>query len=104
MKKIIVSLFMLFSIQLFASSSKDVVEEIASIADIKINGDRIWDIKVHNERFYDRVLKDQSLGLGESYMNNDWDSDAIDVLIYQILRADLEKKFKPTWSHLCAYL
>ena len=90
--------------QVEATSSKDIVEEMVNIADIKINGDRAWDIQVHDEEFYDRVLKDQSLGLGESYMENAWDSDALDVCIYQILKADLENNFKPRWFHVWAYL
>ncbi|NGX28179.1 MAG: Cyclopropane-fatty-acyl-phospholipid synthase [Candidatus Anoxychlamydiales bacterium] len=90
--------------QVEATSSKDIVEEMVNIADIKINGDRVWDIQVHDEEFYDRVLKDQSLGLGESYMENAWDVEALDVCIYQILKADLEKNFKPRWFHVWAYL
>ncbi|NGX48573.1 MAG: Cyclopropane-fatty-acyl-phospholipid synthase [Candidatus Anoxychlamydiales bacterium] len=100
----IIFLFLLSSNQIEASSSKDIVEEMIAIADIKINGDRSWDIQVHDEAFYDRVLRDQSLGLGESYVENVWDTEALDVFIYQILRADLENNFKPTWSHIWAYL
>ena len=97
-------IFLLSANQIEASSSKDIVEEMVSIADIKLNGDRPWDIQVHDEAFYDRVLKDQSLGLGESYVENAWDTEALDVFIYQILRADLENNFKPTWPHIWAYL
>jgi len=32
------------------------------------------DITVHNEAFYGRILKDQSLGLGESYVEGWWDA------------------------------
>ena len=32
--------------------------------DIRINGSRPWDLHVHDERFYRRVLADASLGLG----------------------------------------
>jgi|AmaraimetP72IA01_FD_contig_21_5391075_length_272_multi_13_in_0_out_0_1 hypothetical protein len=32
----------------------DVVQPILAAADIKIKGDRPWDITVHNERFYKR--------------------------------------------------
>ncbi|MEX0995063.1 MAG: hypothetical protein WD599_06000 [Balneolaceae bacterium] len=34
----------------------------------KINGSRPWDIQIHDERFYKRVLAENTLGLGESYM------------------------------------
>ena len=50
-------------------------------ADVLINGARPWDIVVHDERFYRRVLADGSLGLGESYMDQWWDCEAIDEMI-----------------------
>jgi cyclopropane-fatty-acyl-phospholipid synthase len=51
---------------------KEIVQEILSAADIEINGRRPWDIQVRDERFYRRVLKEGSLGLGESYMDGWW--------------------------------
>ncbi|MBN2479083.1 MAG: cyclopropane fatty acyl phospholipid synthase [Parachlamydiales bacterium] len=103
-KLFIFFIFLLAHMQIEAVTSKDIVEEVTSYADIKINGDRPWDIQVHKEEFYDRVLKNQSLGFGESYMENAWDTQALDVCIYRILKADLESNFKPTWSHILAYL
>jgi len=96
--------FVLIAFHIEASSSKDIITDVASIADVKINGERPWDIQVHSEDFYDQVLKDQSLGFGEAYMNNLWDAEALDVCMYKILKADLEKNFKPTFSHIWAYL
>ena len=96
--------FVLIAFHIEASSSKDIIKDVASIADVKINGERPWDIQVHSEDFYDQVLKDQSLGFGEAYMNNLWDAEALDVCMYKILKADLEKNFKPTFSHIWAYL
>lgn len=105
MRQLYIFFILILSVmQIEASSSKDVVEEITAIADIKINGDRPWDIQVHDEEFYNRVLKDRSLGLGESYMENAWDTEALDVCMYRILKADLAGNFKPTWSHIWAYL
>ncbi len=52
-------------------------QEILSSADVKIGGDRPWDIVVHNEGFYPRVLRQGSLGLGESYMDGWWDCRVI---------------------------
>jgi cyclopropane-fatty-acyl-phospholipid synthase len=91
-----------------ASSPKRVVGQILKQANIKIDGDRPWDIKVYNDAFYSRVLRDGSLGLGESYMLGWWDSSALDETIFRICRADLEKKIKPTlamrWAILKAKL
>lgn len=45
------------------------IQHFLSCANININGDRPWDIQVHNEKRYPRVLAHGSLGLGESYMD-----------------------------------
>lgn len=81
-----------------SSQSKQIITEIMAKADVQINGQRPWDITVHNEAFYNRVLKDQSLGLGEAYMQGWWDAAALDECIFYILKADLEKNLKPTWA------
>jgi len=80
-----------------SSKSEQIVSEILGMADIQVNGNRLWDIQVHNTDFYDRLLKDQSLGLGETYMEGLWDCKAIDAFMFRILRADLEKTVAPTW-------
>ncbi len=84
--------------------SKQVVEQILAIADIKINGDRPCDIRVYDDRFYERVVQDGSLGFGESYMEGWWDAPALDECMCKILSADLEKNVKPTWAMRWNYL
>ena len=61
-------------------------------ADIRINGHRPWDIQVHNPRLYRRMFSRWSLGVGESYMDGDWDCQRLDELFTRLLRADLEKQ------------
>jgi len=55
------------------NSFRDKVEGLLSFADVKIGGDRPWDIQVHNEDLYARLMAKGSLGLGESYMDGRWD-------------------------------
>lgn len=71
---------------------KKIVQEIFSLADIKINGSRAWDIVVHDERLYSRLVKHVDLGLGESYMDGWWDCQRLDEFFYRILRSDLKNK------------
>ena len=59
---------------------------------IEIGGTRPGDITVHDPRFYERVLRDASIGFGESYMEGWWETDALDVLIEKIMRANLKQK------------
>lgn len=68
------------------------LEQLTARADVMLNGDRPWDIRVHDDRFFARVLRDGSLGLGESYMDAWWDCDQLDELIARILRAQLNKR------------
>ena len=55
--------------------------------DIKIGGDRPWDIQVHDSRFYKRIAKEPSLGLGESYMDGWWDCNALDQFFFRVCRS-----------------
>jgi len=68
------------------------LSELLALADIKINGDRPWDIQVHNEKFYRRVLAQGELGLGESYMDGWWDCAELDGFVYRVLKAQLHEK------------
>lgn len=70
------------------------------MADIEINGERPWDIQVHNGKFYSRVFSRGSLGLGESYMDGWWDCPALDEFFFRILRARLEDRIKDNWRLL----
>lgn len=81
------------------SNSKDLklrqtLQKILDYADIKIDGDNPWDIKIHDNRFYRRIWAHASLGLGESYMDGWWDCDRLDEFYYKVLKAQLQKKVR----------
>jgi cyclopropane-fatty-acyl-phospholipid synthase len=78
------------------------VKQILSVADVKINGSRPWDIKVHNPKLYSRILSGGSLAAGESYMDGWWDVDQLDEFFTRILRAKLQHKIK-TFSSVLNY-
>jgi cyclopropane-fatty-acyl-phospholipid synthase len=77
--------------------SEQTVRELLESADIKVGGSRPWDIQVHNDQFYDRILRDASLGLGEGYVDGWWDCEAVDQFIDRVLRADLRKAVERNW-------
>ncbi|NHQ60330.1 cyclopropane fatty acyl phospholipid synthase [Chlorobium sp. BLA1] len=68
------------------------LSDLLSSAGITVNGSAPWDITVHDDRFYRRVLSEAHLGAGESYMDGWWDSPALDEFFYRILRAGVEKQ------------
>lgn len=74
--------------------SETIIRELLDIAGIKVNGSNPWDMQVHDDRLYDRILSDSSLGLGEAYMEGWWYSDSIDELINRALKARLDEKIK----------
>ena len=58
-----------------ADKLRSLIQEVLSPAGININGNQPWDIQINDERFYQRVLSDGSLGLGESYMDGWWECE-----------------------------
>ena len=79
------------------------LQSLLSVADVKINGDRPWDIRVHNDRLYPRVLAETSLGMGEAYVDGWWDCDQLDEMMCRVLRAGLDTKFT-SWQECLSYL
>jgi len=73
-------------------------------SDIQINGDRPWDIQVHDDRLYDRMMRQGSLGLGEAYMDGWWEAEALDQFFTRILQAKLDKKFVRNPTVIFEYL
>lgn len=73
-----------------------IAREILEIADITVNGERPWDLRIRNDDFFARVIAGGSLALGESYMDGWWDCDQLDELIVRILSNDLQEKVRPS--------
>lgn len=71
------------------------IERILTLADVKLGGNRPWDIHIHNDEFYTRVLAGGSLALGDSYMDGWWDCPGLDKFFYKILLAELDTIVKP---------
>ena len=78
--------------------------KILEKADVEINGKNPWDMQVHNPRMFQRVFSQGTLGLGESYMDGDWDCKKLDEFFYKVLRKDLEKELKWNFSTLLTVL
>ncbi|MBN2390845.1 MAG: cyclopropane fatty acyl phospholipid synthase [Anaerolineae bacterium] len=74
--------------------SEIIVRGLFSLAGIEVNGSNPWDIQVRNPLFYERVLQQTTLGLGESYMEGWWECAALDEFVNKALRANLRDKVK----------
>jgi cyclopropane-fatty-acyl-phospholipid synthase len=66
--------------------------DLLATADIRVGGNRPWDMRVHHPATFDRILAQGSLGLGGSYLDGWWDCDEVDELINRILRSRLDEQ------------
>src|SRR3990172_4092662 len=69
-----------------------IVEDILFPVDIAINGQRPWDIQIRNSQFYERVICDGSLGLGDSYVDEWWECERLDEFFARLLPSNPESK------------
>jgi len=83
---------------MFKDTFRHKVERLLALADVKIGGSRPWDMHVHKDELYKRVLLGGSLALGQSYMDGWWDCSKLDEFFYRILRAQSDTMLKSwTW-------
>lgn len=67
-------------------------ERMLVAADVRLNGDRPWDLQVHDPRLFARVFAHGSLGLGEAYMDGWWDAERLDQFLTQVIGAGLDRR------------
>jgi len=85
---------------------KQIIKDLLIQADIQINGERPWDIKVINQDLYSRVLAGGILAIGEAYVDGWWECAALDQLVDKVFKKKLDTKIKISkgllWSSLKA--
>lgn len=74
-----------------SNKSEKIVSDLLALADIKLQGDRPWDIQVKNDSFYSRVLSSGSMDLGESYMDAWWEAKDLAEFFNRLLSAELDE-------------
>ncbi|WP_317931361.1 cyclopropane fatty acyl phospholipid synthase [Halioxenophilus sp. WMMB6] len=70
----------------------DRIQAVLAQADIRINGNRPWDLQVHNAKLFTRLLRHGALGFAEAYMEGWWDCPQVDQLLTRMLKAELSTK------------
>lgn len=80
-----------------AATARDVVERLLARADIALDGDRPWDLHIHDDRFFERVLGGGALAMGESYMDGWWDAGRLDEFFHRIRGARLDRALPGDW-------
>jgi cyclopropane-fatty-acyl-phospholipid synthase len=74
--------------------------QLLAAADIHLNGSRPWDIQINNPLTLGRIMRDGSLGMGESYMDGWWDCQAIDQMMTRAVRARLHEHLGTPRAHV----
>jgi cyclopropane-fatty-acyl-phospholipid synthase len=80
------------------NTKKQIFSGLMEMAGITVNGDKPYDIRIHDDQFYDRVLSRTVLGLGESYMDKWWECRALDRFVEKVLQNDLLDRVKQDWA------
>lgn len=63
--------------------------------DIRVGGDRPWDVHINNDEIFRRVVANGMLGVGESYMEGWWECEQLDEMIARAFRANFHRRIRP---------
>ena len=77
------------------SAPQQLVAGMLGRADIRIDGDRPWDMRLHDPGALERALAEGNLGLGEAYMAGAWDCERLDAFFDHLLRAHIDREVQP---------
>ncbi|MET0519800.1 MAG: cyclopropane fatty acyl phospholipid synthase [Burkholderiaceae bacterium] len=76
-------------------SARQVLGQWLALADVRLNGERPWDLRVLSPELPQRLLAGGSLALGESYMDGHWSVERLDLLFEHLIRARLAERLRP---------
>ena len=68
------------------------VHALLEAAGLEANGPGECDPRILDDRFYGRVLRQGSLGLGESYMDGWWTVPSLDGMLYRLMRHGIDER------------
>ncbi|MEW5746286.1 MAG: cyclopropane fatty acyl phospholipid synthase [Nitrospirota bacterium] len=77
-----------------ADGARALIEEILSSAGIGINGASPHDLRIRDDRFFERILRDGSIGLGEAYMDGWWECACLDELFCRLMPLEPELRLR----------
>lgn len=85
----------------FAASER--LQRLIEPVDVRVGGGRPWDPVIRDRRAIGAILRHGSLGAGEAFVRGWWDVDALDVLIYRLLDAGIQRRL-PRWHRALSTL
>ncbi|WP_293778474.1 cyclopropane fatty acyl phospholipid synthase [uncultured Oxalicibacterium sp.] len=69
--------------------------DLLNKAGIGINGTNPWDMQLHSPDVLERGMAQANLGLGEAYMDGDWDAEQLDEFFARLLGTRLTDQIQP---------
>lgn len=69
--------------------------ELLAQAGLGLEGEQPWDMQLHTADVPQRALAQGNLGLGEAYMDGDWDCEQLDEFFTRLLRAGVADQVSP---------
>jgi len=78
--------------------ARDVCIDLLAAAGITVDGPDPWDVTIHDERVWSRVLRDGTLGAGEAYVEGWWDSRALDQTIHRLQQVKAVDALRDNWA------
>ncbi len=77
-------------------SQKAFISNLLEHAEITVNGPNPWDPQVHDQRLWNRIFAEGTLGLGEAYMEGWWDCADLAEFFSRVIRANIQNKLRIT--------
>src|SRR5690554_3160786 len=68
------------------------LQSLLASADVRLDGDRPWDMRILDPGVPARLLAGGSLALGETYMDGGWDAASLDGFLQRLLEAGLDRR------------
>jgi len=85
-------------------SEEKLARDLLDKAGITINGSQPWDIQVRDPKLYARVIAEGTIGLGEGYMDRQWDCRQLDEFFSRVVSAELGSKLPFSFGTVLLYL
>lgn len=77
---------------------KNLLQKILDESGVTLNGNKPYDIKVLDNRFYKHFFMNPSLGAGEGFMEGWWTCNQLDELFFRVIHHVKTNKLYNTWK------
>jgi cyclopropane-fatty-acyl-phospholipid synthase len=84
-----------FSSSAHESKLHHFIADLLKKAQICVNGEHPWDMQIKEQQVLDQAIARGNLGLGEAYMNGEWNAEQLDEFFCRLLRTRMTDDVKP---------